>query len=796
MPAFYEPQDEYIGAVQQIILSSSEADYLDQLIPIMRDINNPDKASNLMQALSQVSGEREAEIERICNSNHQDFINSVKQLQLVREGTMSLTSEIMNLSQSIETSTERLAQQKKALVDSRGVRQNIDETSQALKDCLEVLRLSNQVHDLLAKKNHYAALRALDELKHVHLREVTRYKIAEMVEQSVPATQRMIADAVMKDLNTWLFRLREVSQFLGEMAFYQTGLRRDRLKERTEQNDIFSGLRLNSAVEAVADESEEFDMLNNEDVQVDFTPLFEALYIHDALGETEKFRQEYAATRREQNERLIPQRGLDLVDEEANELSSLLESIAGFAFIEKATMERTDNLRTQSDVDELWDSMCQKSITLITTTLPTVDSDEKLLRIKSVVALFIQTVDNWGYPVASFDKLTVTLFEKYSDLLKKRFSDDFAEIVATDDYMPMPINNPEEYQKVLDVSWYNPEPDQHIQYPCVLPFSQMYPLCCIDIRNFLNQMYLFSDDHFQNASLIDDTLKIALDDLLSDKVCASLVERLASQYPGQIVQILTNLDHFETACHELQSLLVEARSSSSAAGLITLRATSLFTDAKRTAERRIFELVNSKIDDLVETAEYDWGSTIPPDEVSLYMSELTRYLANIMTSVLLGLPSKIKELIYYDALSHISSSILRLPLDDSVRYISPQAVRAYELDVNHLVEFVRAQENNSTLMAGLDEVQQTKDLMSLAVGPEGRAEEEFFDAGRSRQRFGKVDRANGAMLLEKISQGMQQAALDARNATASPPAQERRGMNMPNMNFGGFGSRFGNLNRG
>ncbi|KAF2219721.1 exocyst complex subunit Sec15-like-domain-containing protein [Elsinoe ampelina] len=796
MPAFYEPHEEYIGAVQQIVLSSSDADYLDQLIPIIRDVNNPDKANNLMQALNQVSGERESEIERICNSNHQDFINSVKQLQSVREGTMSLTAEIMNLSQSIESSTERLAQQKKALVDSRGVRHNIDETSQALKDCLEVLRLSNQVHDLLAKKNHYAALRALDELKHVHLREVTRYKIAEMIEQSVPATQRMIADAVMRDLNTWLYRLREVSQFLGEMAFYQTGLRRDRLKERTEQNELFTGLRLNSAVETVADESEEFDMLNNDDVQVDFTPLFEALYIHDALGETEKFRQEYAATRREQNDRLIPQRGLDLVDEEANELSSLLESIAGFAFIEKATLERTENLRTSTDIDELWDNMCQKSINLIVSALPTVTSDEKLLRIKSVVALFIQTVDSWGYPVTLFDKLTVTLFEKYADLLKQRFSEDFSEVVSTDDYMPMPINNPEEYQKVLDVSWYTPDADQAVQFPCVLPFSQMYPLCCIDIRNFLNQMYLFSDDHFQNASLIDDTLKTSLDDLLSDKVCASLVERLSSQYPGQIVQILTNLDHFERACHELQSLLVEARSSSSAAGAITLRATQLFAEAKKKAERRIFELVNSKIDDLVENDEYDWTSAIPPDEVSMYMSELTRYLSNIMTSVLLGLPAQIKELIYFDALSHISSSILRLPLDDRVRRISPQAVRAYGLDVNHLVDFVRSQDTNASLLAGLEELQQTKDLMSLAASPDGRAEEEFFDAERSRKRFGKVDRANGALLLEKISQGVAQAAADARAATQSPPAQERRGMNMPNMNFGGFSSRFGNLNRG
>lgn len=81
---------------------------------------------------------------------------------------------------------------------------------------------------------------------------------------------------------------------------------------------------------------------------------------------------------------------------------------------------------------------------------------------------------------------------------------------------------------------------------------------------------------------------------------------MSSQYPGQIVQILTNLDHFETACRELQELLVEARSSSSAAGPITLKATEDFGNAKKSAEKRIFELVNSKIDDLIETAEYDW----------------------------------------------------------------------------------------------------------------------------------------------------------------------------------------------
>lgn len=240
----------------------------------------------------------------------------------------------------------------------------------------------------------------------------------------------------------------------------------------------------------------------------------------------------------------------------------------------------------------------------------------------------------------------------------------------------------------------------------------------------------------------------SLDELLCEDVCDALVARMSPQWPGQIVQTLTNFDHFETACRELQDILAEARSSSSAAGPITLRATSMFASAKKRAEKLIFELVNSKIDDLVETAEYDWLSTIPPDGASLYMSELTRYLSNIMTSVLLGLPSSIKELIYFDALSHISSSTLRLPLDESTMRISPQAVRAYELDVDHLVEFV-ASLNDASLLAGLEELRQTKDLMVASADPNGRAEEEFFDAERSRKRFAKVDRASGALLLEK-----------------------------------------------
>ena len=730
------------------MLAPTDNEYFDQLIPAIQDASKDGRGYQLLQSLSEYSDDREVEIETICNTNHQDFTSSVKHLLRVREGTVKLTSEIQNLNQAIQSSTEKLAEQKNALVKSRGFRQNIDETSRALDDCLEVLRSANQVHDLLAKKRHYAALRALDELQNTHLREIVQYKIAEIVQQSVPATKKLIADAVMTDLNTWLFRIRETSQFLGEVAFYHTEQRRNRQKDRATNFNYLGTFKLNSAIELVSDEHVEFDTLDNEDVQVDFTPLFECLHIHEALNQTDKFRTDYAATRRQQKELLLPT-SVTLIDPEESSLSELLEGIAGFAIVEKATIKKALGLRSLADVDELWDSMCQTAITLITKALHEVNNAELLLKIKGVVALFIQTMETWGYNVGMLDSFLLTLFEKYAELLKRRFSDDFHEIVSTDDYMPMPINNIDEYDKVVNVSWYTPDkPRDDLRFPCVLPFSQMYPLCCIDIRNFLNQFYFFSDDHFQQPRIIDDTLKASLDELLSDKVCRSLIERLSSQYLGQIVQILINLEHFEIACRELELLLAAARSSSSSRGTVVLHATDRFRSNKKAAEKRIFELVNSKIDDLVGTAEYDWTARSLGTEASSYMQTLTQYLSNIMTTVLLGLPTEIKELIYFDALSHTASAILALPLSTDVKHINPNGVAALAKDVRYLSDFVDTL-GNPILQETLDELRQTVMLMQADNS------DEFYDISTRNKKYGRVDALNGPLLLEKLTHTLQ-----------------------------------------
>ena len=334
----------------QISLSSSE-DYLDELIPVIKDARYNDRTSQLMHALTHASAQYESEIKQIGSRNYKEFVDSVGQLRQVREGCKNLTMEVLDLNESIHQSIAELAKHKQAIVDCHSVRRNIDEASRALRACLDVLSLANQVHQLLNKKNNYAALRALDELRNVHLREIHRFKIAEMVEESVPATQQLISENVIRDLYTWLYRLRELSPGVGEKAFDQTRRRQARQRERASFIPELGRSKLNSAMELVADEDDDFDPMLNDDIQVVFTPLLECIHIQERIGLLEFFRAEYAATRRRQMELLLPA-SIILDDEENADLCFLLHGIAGFAIIERETMKLTYNFRSSNDVSD------------------------------------------------------------------------------------------------------------------------------------------------------------------------------------------------------------------------------------------------------------------------------------------------------------------------------------------------------------------------------------------------------------------------------------------------------------
>lgn len=188
--------------------------------------------------------------------------------------------------------------------------------------------------------------------------------------------------------------------------------------------------------------------------------------------------------------------------------------------------------------------------------------------------------------------------------------------------------------------------------------------------------------------------------------------------------------------------MVEARQSNRGGGGVSLAATERFRSEKKTAEKRIFELVNSKIDDLVETADYDWMASKRRAEPSEYLQQMTLWMRNIMSSTLLALPKDIKGFIYFDALSHIATSILALPLSDSVKKINKNAVAVLDMDVGYLMEFVNSL-NEPLLPTIFEELRQTIDLL------QSDNSDEFYSIDSRMKKYASVDPINGPVLLEK-----------------------------------------------
>lgn len=227
-------------------------------------------------------------------------------------------------------------------------------------------------------------------------------------------------------------------------------------------------------------------------------------------------------------------------------------------------------------MDDLWDEMCRRIMDVVGQGLKGCSELEIFLESKRNILLFVQTLQGHGYDVTELNGLLITLFERYSELLVRKFSADFNHIVSDDDNMPMMVNTTQEFEQVAGVCWFAAGEVEQLAmrvsssltdadvsrqgFPQAMPFSQTYPMCCINIRSFVEQFYQFADGVAQHHVDIDEVLRKSLDDLLTDNVSKQIARRLKSMSNlSQLAQVVINLEHFTTACDELESVLMNLR---------------------------------------------------------------------------------------------------------------------------------------------------------------------------------------------------------------------------------------------
>ncbi|KPV78021.1 uncharacterized protein RHOBADRAFT_22932 [Rhodotorula graminis WP1] len=740
-------QDEIQSQLQQLFLfsslSSASTGDIEALAPILLNIHRSRQQDAYLRALKAFVAEKEKEIEAVCARNYQDFVGSVSALLRVRQGTVSLKHRVVELNDDIQKSGGGVADKARPLSPlSRACVHNIDETIDTLQACLRVLDLATKVQNLIDNAKYFSALRQIEDLQSTHLKPVLHYSFASLMLSSIPESRAQIRDAVTRSLKAWMYEAREASRAIGKGALDAMEQRGRRWAARKRKEVQLALAKINGPIELGISERHEYSLLDNENAKIDFKPLYTCIHIYDTLDARDELQLSYQADRRAQAGLLLSSTA-SLTPYSLAALSALLEEIVGFFLIESHVLRTTNSFRSEQDVEDLWDGMCERVVRIVDEGLRGCEDPEVFLGTKLKVLTFVQTLEGYGYSVSHLNSLLLTLFERYSELLQRRFSADFEKIVLDDDHQPMVVNDEDEFSKVLSVTWLPADGEwsaaqlKQPGFPLALPFSQTYPLCCVDIRSFTEQYYQFSEGFAEHHRDIDDVLRKALDNLLIKQVSENIQRRLSMiGNLSQLAQIVVNVLFFQTACSDLETLLVTLRATQRG-GTIHLDSLASFQQTLKQTQDRMVSQISQKIDNFFEEAQYPWTATQPPsaqaaNEASPYLQDLIDYVSTVMMSVLVQLPEFAKDYVYRGALGHCAMILQSYLTDRDPRQVSDAGLLHLARDVRWLVNHVTSFQNER-LSDVFSELQQL--VLLLTATPNIT---DYLDPPTRAQRFPRV----------------------------------------------------------
>lgn len=505
--------------------------------------------------------------------------------------------------------------------------------------------------------------------------------------------------------------------------------------------------------------------MDNDEVRIDFEPLYQCIHIHDVLDLREELQKNYQEDRRAQANLLLSQ-GLSFHPSNST-FPSLLEEVVGFFLVEHHVLDTCPpGFRSEQEVDDLWDDMCERVVDIVSIGLRDCRDTRVFVGTKGVVQTFIQTLEGYSFSVSKLNALLLTLFERYAQLLRDRFTLDFQRAIADSEHQPMVVNAAEELEKVLNVCWLRPGDAETLRgqpLPLALPFSQTYPLCCMDIRNLVDQYYTFSDGYSQHHRDIDDILKKSLDDLLIQQVSNAIRRSVeTTSNLSQITQIVVNAEHFKLACTQLERLLAALRAPHRG-GKLRLDASSHFSATLDIAQARIDSAISAKLLEFIDLEDMDW---IPAggdaSRASSYISEMITWLEAMMESVLVLLPKSTKTKAYKSAFTYIASELLNNHLlSRETTQVSLDGLRQLQCDVDALSrESKRLMSDSDSIWA---EVRQT-----IAV-PLNEAVTEYLQPTVRAKDYREVKAVKVAAILDRLARFHA-----SRNGPADQEAAARR----------------------
>lgn len=705
--------------------------------PVLRSVYEDDGQTNFLKQLDDHSQNHDKEIERMCNFHYQGFISSVNELIRVRSDARIIKTQVKQANSELNESGKELLDKLGELSDQRTILRNIAATIEMLTLCMPVLEMYAKLYEQKKSKRYYPALKTLELLENTYLVRIKNFRFAELMKNKLPEFRESIKDAAKEDLMRFLENVRSKDEKLGQIA----------MKQAHEQYS----LNLLHGMEEFADaEDEELELCVSD--LVDFSPVYRCLHIFTALNQRDVFEAYYRKERMQQARLMFEwQRGTATIHESFDVFQAYFNQIVGFFVVEDNVMNTTDGLVTRGTLDELWDMAIHKIGTVLRTQCNNLEDASMMLGIKELIVWFSHTLSGYGFSVSSLYDVLLQMRDQYNEMLTKQWRPKFDKLAVEDNYSPLFVNTLQEYSDMVQQFPY--EDNTPIdKFPKRYPFSGFVTSVYSEVKCFIDESMKFNENLNISRTEIDNSVRKSANLLLTKTLNESLKTMLAhpSLSLGQLAQMSVNTLHLEDACPSLEKYISDVTGTTDVnVILMRLYGASTFKDVRSDAEQRIFEKLNSKIDEFLGLASYNWAPSNARTQPSSYLVDLIAYLqgAFITFETLTG---DVAKTACMSSCKHLAVNLKMFLFDDQVRQLNVNGLMGFDLDLKECESFAASKPvdgfEDGTLELCFQELRQ---LLTLVI--DGDWSTFFSDYGTQTSKYNRVQPQNAVQLLEKMT---------------------------------------------
>uniref|UniRef100_A0A8C2E3T9 Exocyst complex component n=1 Tax=Cyprinus carpio TaxID=7962 RepID=A0A8C2E3T9_CYPCA len=682
--------------------------------PTLRSVydDQPNAHKRFMEKLDARIRNHDREIEKMCNFHHQGFVDAITELLKVRADAEKLMVQRTFVGFTLfDLPLCKVTAQTEEVIRCRIQQRNMATTVEKLQLCIpgEMMRTGKLMTDMiLFLFRYYSALKTMEQLENIYIPRVSQYRFCQIMAETLPKLREEIKEISMSDLKDFLESIRKHSDKIGETAMRQVGFSGDselcQTSVRSEQPNTpqsqWPERRGNVLLTFVGFL---FKVLTAQDL-VDFSPVYRCLHIYTVLGDRETFENYYRKQRKKQARLVLqPQSNMH---ETVEGYRKYFNQIVGFFVVEDHILHATQGLVTRAFTDELWNMALSKIIAVLRTHSSYCSDPDLVLELKNLIVIFADTLQGYGFPVNRLFDLLFEVRDQYNETLLKKWALVFRDIFEQDNYSPIPVENEEEYKSVVSRFPFHDAEIEKQQFPKKLPMSQSVPQIYAQVKEFIYASLKFSESLHRSSTEIDDMLRKSTNLLLTRTLSSCLQNLIKKPHIGLTeVTVCTPMEKFE-------------------------------------------HMLNQKIDEFIQLADYEWGMSESDGRASGYLMDLINFLRSTF-QVFTHLPGKVAQTACMSACKHLATSLMQMLLDTELKQISMGAIQQFNLDVMQCELFASSEPvpgfQGDTLQLAFIDLRQLLDLFMVWDWSTYLA-----DYGQPTSKYLRVNPSTALALLEKM----------------------------------------------